>query len=162
MLGTPEYMAPEVISDGYADPRSDIYSLGVVLFEAATGRLPFRGDSPYQLLRQHLDVEAPPRAAAVAPELPEAIDEAIARALGKEPLDRFASADGLARGDGADAPPPSRALRGRARRVRGGDRARRLPPLRRRGGRSWPQTCVDCGAAPAALEHRARRRRRCW
>ena len=51
MLGTPEYMAPEMITDGYADPRSDIYSLGVVLFEAATGRLPFRADSPYQLLR---------------------------------------------------------------------------------------------------------------
>ena len=52
-------MAPEVVTDGHADPRSDIYSLGVVLFEAATGRLPFYGDSPYQLMRQHVDVEAP-------------------------------------------------------------------------------------------------------
>ena len=48
-------MAPEVVTDGHADPRSDIYSLGVVLFEAATGRLPFYGDSPYQLMRQHVD-----------------------------------------------------------------------------------------------------------
>jgi serine/threonine protein kinase len=89
VLGTPEYMAPEVISDGYADPRSDLYSLAVVLYEAATGRLPFRADSPYQLLRQHLTA-VPPRPRTLAPELPAEIDEALTRALSKEPLDRFA------------------------------------------------------------------------
>jgi hypothetical protein len=94
VLGTPEYMAPEVISDGHADPRSDVYSLGVVLYEAATGRPPFRGDSPYQLLRQHLTA-APPRPRALAPDLPAEIDDAIARALHKDPLDRFASAADL-------------------------------------------------------------------
>ena len=88
VLGTPEYMAPEVISDGYADPRSDLYSLAVVLYEAATGRLPFRADSPYQLLRQHLTAP-PPRPRTLVPELPAEIDEAIMRALSKEPLDRF-------------------------------------------------------------------------
>src|SRR6185295_4752227 len=104
-----EYMAPEVITDGHADPRSDIYSLGVVLFEAATGRLPFYGDSPYQLMRQHIDVEAPP-ASTLAPGLPRAIDEAIARALAKEPLDRFATADDFARALATGAHAPARAL----------------------------------------------------
>jgi hypothetical protein len=96
VLGTPEYMAPEVVTDGHADPRSDVYSLGVMLFEAATGRLPFYGDSPYQLMRQHVDVEAP-RARRLAPDLPPAIDDAIARALAKDPLDRFATCEDFAR-----------------------------------------------------------------
>ena len=96
VLGTPEYMAPEVVTDGQADPRSDLYSLAVVLFEAATGRLPFYADSPYQLMRQHIDVEAP-RARSLVPDLPAALDEAIARALAKEPLDRFATTDDLQR-----------------------------------------------------------------
>lgn len=47
-------MAPEVASDGFADPRSDVYSLAVVLFEAATGRLPYVADTPFQMLHQHL------------------------------------------------------------------------------------------------------------
>ena len=95
VLGTPEYMAPEVIAEGHADQRSDLYSLGVVLFEAATGRLPFVADSPYQLMRQHLQ-ETPPRPRDLVPDLPAEIDEAIFKALAKDPLDRFASAAEMA------------------------------------------------------------------
>src|SRR5262245_9840876 len=109
VLGTPEYMAPEVVTDGHADPRSDVYSLGVMLFEAATGRLPFYGDSPYQLMRQHVDIEAP-RARTLAPELPAAIDAAIARALAKDPLDRFATADDMARALAEESPVEANAL----------------------------------------------------
>jgi hypothetical protein len=145
VLGTPEYMAPEVITDGHADPRSDVYSLGVVLFEAATGRLPFYGDSPYQLMRQHVDVEAP-RARSLAPELPPAVDEAIARALAKDPLDRFATAEDFAAAVAAEgtaaalAPARPAALKRRA--------------CRRCGG--WvvdaAAVCADCGAAMLRLE----------
>ena len=145
VLGTPEYMAPEVVTEGQADPRSDIYSLGVVLFEAATGRLPFYGDSPYQLMRQHIDVEAP-RARSLVPELPPALDEAIARALAKEPLDRFATVDDLARALTEEpralpstSPPPAPACR-------------RICPTC--GGWLVEQaaTCADCGARTLRLE----------
>ena len=95
VLGTPEYMAPEIIAEGHADPRSDLYSLAVVLFEAATGRVPFLADSPYQLMRLHLDAE-PPRVRSLRPDLSPGFEAAIARALAKDPLDRFANADEFA------------------------------------------------------------------
>ncbi|HXU61302.1 MAG TPA: protein kinase [Polyangia bacterium] len=146
VLGTPEYMAPEVIAEGEADPRSDIYSLGVVLFEAATGRLPFHGDSPYQLMRQHLDVEAP-RARSLVSDLPPVIDDAIARALAKDPLDRFATAEDLA----AALEQESAMLRGSAPVP-----ARRACPAC--GG--WlveaAATCADCGARALRLEWQRR------
>jgi hypothetical protein len=146
VLGTPEYMAPEVITDGHADPRSDVYSLGVVLYEAATGKLPFHGDSPYQLMRQHVDVEAP-RAGALALDLPPAVDAAIARALAKDPLDRFATAEDFERAlAGTAAAPATKALAPRA----GAPRRACL----RCGG--WlvdaAAACADCGATMLRLE----------
>jgi tRNA A-37 threonylcarbamoyl transferase component Bud32 len=152
VLGTPEYMAPEVIAEGHADPRSDIYSLGVVLFEAATGRLPFAADSPYQLMRLHLEGEAP-RARLLAPQLPRAMDAAIARALAKDPLDRFASAAQLADAFTACAPPPV-ALTFAAL-VPAATTARVCPAC---GG--WVveslRICADCGHATLTVEYAAR------
>lgn len=147
VLGTPEYMAPEVIAEGHADPRSDLYSLGVVLFEAATGRLPFVADSPYQMMRMHLQ-DDPPRARDRAPALPADLDAAITRALAKDPLDRFASADELIAAFAEPAPDEPRPLWAVPA-------APRSPPCPACGG--WlvesAAVCADCGREQLRLDH---------
>jgi tRNA A-37 threonylcarbamoyl transferase component Bud32 len=92
LLGTPQYMAPEQISgSGSVDPRTDLYAAGVVLYELATGRQPFAGETLFDLMRAHL--EQPPRPPrALRPELPPAFEHVILTALAKQPDDRFPSA----------------------------------------------------------------------
>jgi len=89
IVGTPEYMAPEQ-ADGRADRRSDLYSLGVVLYQMMTGRLPFRGDSPLTVAVKHITeaLELPSQIAAVNPR----IEAVCVRALGKTPDERYSSA----------------------------------------------------------------------
>jgi len=95
VLGTPEYMAPEQISGGHVDARTDIYAAGVVLFEAMTGRRPFDGDSDFEVMRAHVD-HAPPSARALRPEIPDELANVIACALAKRPSERFANATAMA------------------------------------------------------------------
>jgi serine/threonine-protein kinase len=96
MLGTPSYMAPEQISGGKAvDARTDVYAAGVMLFEAVTGRLPFVGETLFDLMRAHVD-EAPPSPRALRPQLPEAMEHVILTALAKDPAERFQSAAAMA------------------------------------------------------------------
>src|SRR6184192_3123903 len=91
-LGTPGYMSPEQgAASARVDERSDIYSLGCVLYEMLAGEPPFTGPSAESIVRQHL-AAAPPQVSAMRAAVPPAIEQAIERALVKTPADRFATA----------------------------------------------------------------------
>ncbi|GAC1646086.1 MAG: hypothetical protein NVS4B12_12720 [Ktedonobacteraceae bacterium] len=94
LLGTPEYMAPE-LSEGLATPSSDIYALGIVLYQMLTGRLPFRSSTPVGLYWKHLR-EQPIAPSIYNSTLSRATDAVVLRALAKEPEQRFQSASQLA------------------------------------------------------------------
>ncbi len=103
MLGSPRYMSPEQILGGEVDARTDIYSLGVLLFTVATGRPPFLGTTRIEVLRQHLHANPPSLMEAVQgtdwahhPVDP-AIDAVIQRCMQKEPQDRYQSVDDVIR-----------------------------------------------------------------
>ena len=95
ILGTPEFMSPEQAEGVPATSRSDIYSFGIVLYEMATGSVPFRGKSAIVVLRQQVDKTAPSVSEA-RPDLPPEFSEAVALALAKKPEDRPGSAQALA------------------------------------------------------------------
>jgi len=90
-LGTANYMAPERIAQGPLDPRSDLFSLGVVIYEMATGRLPFAGASPFETVTNILDREPTP-ITQLSPERPAALERIVARLLYKRPEQRYQSA----------------------------------------------------------------------
>ena len=106
-LGTSACMAPEQILGGAVDPRTDVYALGVLLFQLVTGRLPFPADDVAALEQMHLSVP-PPRPSDLAP-VPPSLDAVVARCMAKRPEDRFPSAEafltGLRRALGAPEPP---------------------------------------------------------
>jgi len=90
IIGTPEYMAPEVAEGQDADARSDLYAVGIVLYEMVTGQVPFRGPSAIATLRQH--VEQPvPSARRIVPDLPPRLDAILGKVLAKKPDDRYPS-----------------------------------------------------------------------
>lgn len=91
IVGTLEYIAPERIKGQEADVRSDLYSMGVVLYEMLTGSVPFNSDSEYELMRAQLEQDPPP-IESFGREVPPEIKTAVVRALAKNPNDRFASA----------------------------------------------------------------------
>ena len=95
ILGTPAYMSPEQIRGVTLDGRSDIYSLGVVLYEMATGRPPYVAETPPAIFVKHLhDPLPPPRT--FNPNLPASVERVILKALTKDPAQRYATAGELA------------------------------------------------------------------
>ncbi|WP_223749277.1 serine/threonine protein kinase [Myxococcus sp. XM-1-1-1] len=94
VVGTPEYMAPEQARGQEVGPMTDLYALGVVTFEMVTGRLPFIGSSPVDLLMKHVEAR-PPRPSEFVPDLPPALDAFILQMLTKDPEARPNSADAL-------------------------------------------------------------------
>jgi serine/threonine protein kinase len=91
IVGTPEYLSPEQARGGELDARSDLYSMGVILFEMLTGQPPFRGDTPLAIVLKHLDAP-PPRPSSITPMADVKLEAACLKALSKAPADRFASA----------------------------------------------------------------------
>jgi serine/threonine-protein kinase len=91
MVGTPAYMAPEQGLGEAGDERSDLYSLGIILFQLVTGTLPYEADTPLATILKHLH-EATPSAKSRNPVLPEPIDRIIAKAMAKDPEDRYQTA----------------------------------------------------------------------
>lgn len=95
VIGTPAYLSPEQAQGHTLDHRTDIYSLGVVLYEMATGHLPFDADEiPALLLQQVKQPPPPPRL--IAPDLPVELERVILKTLEKNPVRRFQSAEALA------------------------------------------------------------------
>ncbi|MBI5961157.1 MAG: serine/threonine protein kinase, partial [Chloroflexi bacterium] len=92
MLGTPQYISPEQAKGVYdLGPTTDIYSLGVVMYEIMVGRVPFNADTPYAIIHDHI-YKALPLPSKVNPQVPAEVERVLLRALAKEPEGRFSSA----------------------------------------------------------------------
>lgn len=90
-IGTPDYMSPEQLQGLDLDPRSDLYSAGVVLFECVTGRVPFEADTPWTLIAKHLE-EEPPNPRTLNGEVPETLAAVILKAMSRKAQDRYQTA----------------------------------------------------------------------
>ncbi len=94
-VGTPAYMAPEQGQGETVDARVDVYSLGVVLYEMLTGRVPFDAETPMAVVLKHI-IEPLPMPRTVNPAIPEPVERVILKAMAKDPADRYASTGEMA------------------------------------------------------------------
>ena len=95
ILGTPHYISPEQAQGGVElDARTDVYSLGVVIYELLVGQVPYTGDTPYVIVHKHI-YDPPPPPTQVNPNISPAVEAVILKALEKEPKDRYPTANAL-------------------------------------------------------------------
>lgn len=91
LVGSPHYLSPEAVDGAPLGPPSDVYSLGIVLFECLTGRAPYQGDTPLATALQHTTQEVP-APSSVLPGLPASVDRVVRRATAVDPAERYADA----------------------------------------------------------------------
>lgn len=94
VLGSVHYLSPEQARGGMATKKSDIYSLGIVLFELLTGKLPFSGQTPVAIALKHLQTEIP-SVRRFNPEIPQSVENIVLQATSKDPFQRYGTADSL-------------------------------------------------------------------
>ncbi|MGB2873917.1 MAG: Stk1 family PASTA domain-containing Ser/Thr kinase [Gaiellaceae bacterium] len=92
IIGTAQYLSPEQARGSPVDQTSDLYSVGVVLYELLTGQVPFTGDTPLEIAMKHLS-EVPKPPSELRPEVPHDLDLVVLRALAKDPADRYSTAE---------------------------------------------------------------------
>jgi serine/threonine-protein kinase len=92
IVGTAQYLSPEQARGAPVDPRSDLYSLGIVLYEMLTGNVPFTGDTPVEIAMKHLS-QVPEPPSMLRPDVPHDLDAVVMRALSKEPDQRYGSTE---------------------------------------------------------------------
>jgi serine/threonine-protein kinase len=92
IVGTAQYLSPEQARGAPVDPRSDLYSLGIVLYEMLTGKVPFTGDTPVEIAMKHLS-QVPDPPSKLRPSIPHDLDAVVMRALAKDPEQRYSSAE---------------------------------------------------------------------
>ena len=94
LIGTPEYMSPEQVDEKEVDPRSDIYSLGIILYEMVTGRVPFEGDKPLTIALKHKS-ERPREPKELNPHTPDELNRLILKCVEKDSRKRYQTAEEL-------------------------------------------------------------------
>ena len=148
LIGTVAYLSPEQVERGVADPRSDVYSAGILLFEMLTGTKPFRGESPIQVAYAHVHDDVPPPSGRVRGGLPPVLDALVLRATSRDPDRRPVDASAFQ----AELVAARRVLR--APRTDTGPRSRAQPTTAWTEvvpyGRSGPEPTRVVGPAPVA------------